>query len=155
MRWLQKSLWLRKAQWLKIILIGGFVLVLPGHQMDMVSEYSFDEQLNLVTIRLSERMGEGTDGNCEMTSRLFHSICSQGYLLYVKPYRTGGWVPSRKNPMDVTWTKELVEHDPRIPESHSVIKRQPLRKDLTDGKPKGRIREYEVNGKNVIIRSYD
>ena len=131
-----------------------FMLVLPGNLMDMVSEYEYNKQLNLVTIRLTEDMGDGTDGNCEAAAKLFHAICSQGYLLYVKPYRTGGWVPSSKNPMDIKWTTYLIQEDPRIPGGKSVKAKPPDRKREA-GEPKSRTREYEVDGKRIIIKSWD
>ena len=85
---------------------------LPSNLQRYVSEYWYDRSTNLVTIRLSDDFESGTDTACGIAARLFHAICSQGYTLYVLPYRVGGWVPSRINPMTVEWTQQLIESDP-------------------------------------------
>jgi len=85
------------------------VLSLPHNLQKYVSEHWYDPGMNMVTIRLSSHFENGTDTEAYEASRLFHAICTQGYMLRVLPHRIGGWVPSRKNPMTVEWTKILIE----------------------------------------------
>lgn len=132
------------------LVVIGFTLTLPPSHTDMVSEYSYNRASNLVTIKLSERMGMATDTNCERAAQLFHAICSQGYYLYVKPYRTGGWIPSQAALMDVSWTSKLIEMDPRLTLGKKVRPRAPSAPSY--GEPKGYLMEYEVNGRTVRIR---
>jgi hypothetical protein len=90
----------------------GFMLSsIPGEYRKYVVEHWYDKSENLVTIRIDESF-RGTDGDCARAAMLFHAICKQGYTLYVLPYRTGGWVPSRINPMTIEWTQQLIESDP-------------------------------------------
>jgi len=87
----------------------GFVLTsLPPDLRWYVSEHWYDSKQNLVTIRLDDSFERGTDTEAYRAAELFHSICSQGYKLRVLPYRVGGWVPSRVNPMTVEWTRKLI-----------------------------------------------
>ena len=91
----------------------GFVLTsLPKDLRWCVAEHWYDEEQKLVTIRLDEWFEDGTDTHAYKAARLFHAICSQGYTLYVLPYRIGGWVPSRVNPMTAGWTEHLIDQDP-------------------------------------------
>jgi hypothetical protein len=91
------------------VAILGFVLSsLPPHLRWNISEHWYDPKLNLVTIRLSDDFEGGDDSEAHRAAQLFHAICIQGYTLKVLPYRVGGWVPSRRNPMTVEWTKYLI-----------------------------------------------
>jgi len=122
--------------------------------MGLISEYEYKADTNLVVIRLTERFEDGSDTNCKIAAELFHAICSKGFNLYVKPYRIGGWVPSRRNPMDVSWTRHLVGKDPTIVGGPTITLKQP-RVTQNNEEPKGETRRYEINGKEVIIRTWD
>jgi len=85
------------------------LLSLPADLRHYVSEYWYDPKIELVTIRLTEDFEGGSDFDGYTAARLFHSICKQGYLLKVLPYKIGGWVPSEVNPMRREWTQKLIE----------------------------------------------
>ena len=95
--------------WVTVLLIAWFTMAsVPSHLRWMISEHWYDPEKNLVTIRLDENAADGSDYSCERAARLFHSICRQGFVLRVLPYRVGGFVPSRVNPMTIKWTRYLV-----------------------------------------------
>lgn len=113
------------------VIMFGCVLALPQYQMHMIADiWCTDDKL--VVLQLSDHMEQATDVNCMEAADLFHNICKQGYKLLVKPYKVGGWVPSRINPMDVEWTKILVgESDPILKPKHSAKPAQRFGHNLT------------------------
>jgi len=113
------------------IIMFGCVLALPQYQMHMIADIWCADD-NLVVLQLSDHLEQATDVNCMEAADLFHNICSQGYKLLVRPYRIGGWVPSRVNPMDVEWTKVLVgESNPIIEPEHKPRPTQRFGHNLT------------------------
>lgn len=135
--------------------------VLPGTQIAidpddawMVSEVlAYDESKKFVVIRLSEAMQDATDTNAEAAGRLFHRICTQGYVLGVKPAVIGGWTASRVNPMSVEWTRVLIGEAPDTGYEPADAGGDRGRGRQHGIKPKGRTYRYEVNGKDVYIRT--
>lgn len=134
------------------MMLPGTQIALDDHERGMIADSWYDRKLNLVTVQLSERMLDATDSNCEKAAKLFHKICSHGYILKVKPYRSGGWVPSAVNPMTVEWTKVLVGEAPderkkpaKAGETYDQGRNNGIR-------PGGKTSRYEVNGTDVYIR---
>jgi hypothetical protein len=82
-------------------------LTLTQSQLFYIQKHWVNEDTKMVTILVDESIVGGTDGQCETAGKLFHSICSQGYELYV--ISPTGWVPSAKNPMTVDWTINLID----------------------------------------------
>ena len=61
-----------------------------------------------VEIMLTEQVLDiGSDGMCHWLATIFHKICEQGYVLQIIPNPKNDWIPSRVNPMTVTWTQKL------------------------------------------------
>jgi len=113
----------------------------------------------MVMIQLDESMSEPTDITCMEAADLFHTITTQGYKLLVKPYRAGGWIPSRVNPMDETWTRHLIEsgnsidRPPRTPRQSTMQKNGVTISIIPDGREKKEMpeRERQKNGKEITI----
>jgi len=93
-----------KNIFISLICLG---LILSQSQLQFIQEHWIDEDKKQVTILIDERLANGSDGACEFAAQIFHAITSQGYELYVKS--TNGFVPSLHNPMDVNWTRVLIE----------------------------------------------
>ncbi|MBW1792645.1 MAG: hypothetical protein JRJ14_10395 [Deltaproteobacteria bacterium] len=113
----------------------------------------------MVMIQLDETMSEPTDITCMEAADLFHTITTQGYKLLVKPYRAGGWIPSRVNPMDETWTRHLVEgknsieRPPRTPRQSRKEKSGVIIKVIPDGREKKEMPERgrQKDAKEITI----
>ena len=61
-------------------------------------------------LTIPEWMSQGTDTACEAAGRAVYEILSvlpEDFLIHILPEKGGGFVPSRRNPVDLAWAKEL------------------------------------------------
>ena len=61
-------------------------------------------------LTIPEWMSQGTDTACEAAGRAVYEILSvlpENFLIHIVPEKGGGFVPSRRNPVDLAWAKEL------------------------------------------------
>ena len=61
-------------------------------------------------LTIPEWMSQGTDTSCEAAGRAVYEILSvlpEDFLIHILPEKGGGFVPSRRNPVDLAWAKEL------------------------------------------------
>ena len=94
----------------KIFLIFGFLFLgLSQIQQSYIKSYNVNEKY--VEIEFVDGFySYPTDTVCQIAAEIMHSICKQGYTLYVIPNKDG-FSFSRTNPMTSDWTKTLVKED--------------------------------------------
>lgn len=62
------------------------------------------QERNLISIKLHDSLVEGSDGACYEAAKVINSLCEQGFTVWVD----NDWVPSKKNPIDLAWSRVLV-----------------------------------------------
>jgi len=81
---------------------------LSENQRLAIHRWWFDAELWRVTVELDPEITENpSDGNCYFAAKIFHKLAIAGYEVMVLSRE--GYVPTRVNPMDVSWTLYLTE----------------------------------------------
>jgi len=65
---------------------------------------------NSAILTIPEWMSRGTDTACMEAGQLIYSILSvlpENFLIYIVPEKGGDFVPSRENPVDLGWARQL------------------------------------------------
>ena len=83
--------------------------VIDGYGYDACRVVRWNPQARTLTIRIKDPLTTGTDSWCMTSAILFHKLCSLQKGLELTVESESGWVPSRENPMTVTWTRELIK----------------------------------------------